>query len=288
MQGTDNEPLELLGLPDLLLTIILTKTINQSFEFLRVVGRFEPPDFGDWRSLFKCRQASRRFCELVGRGVLLATDAAPLLAAAVWASLRDAIRRQHLACTQEYTLHLRARLLKLADNASSDTEALATREALTEEAAKLTNAPVLQGRLLSTASSLNNYEYVQAQIRKVAEMIYEMNTPQYVEKAIAVSNYFTICMLRSVTSSGLKIPDLREIPQMIVMWAGAGGASGAEEIPYPLQCLCKRWRLAPQQEGLDYLGWDPRLIDDATTIDRLLCSTRRETCICPDCKLNYK
>jgi hypothetical protein len=302
MQRTDDKPLDacgdacldaasplgLLGIPDQILTKIITKAINQSFEFLR--GRtIERPDFGDWKSLFKWRLISRRFCKLIDGSVLLATGAAPLLAAAVWTSLDDVIWRQHCACTLEYSLSLRVRLLELADKTSGDTEALATRAALTEEAAKLTSAPVLRERLHRIATNPENYTYVRAQIRIAAGAIDEMNTLKRISQVKSLSHYVASNMLRRIICSGHKFPDLRETPQIIVMWAATSDMA-AEDIPYQLRRHCKSWQLAPQQKGLisqqDLIvtihGNGVRLLNDQ------LCDDRRTRCACPDCKLNKK
>jgi hypothetical protein len=86
----------------------------------------------------------------------------------------DAIRRQHRACTLEYSLPLRARLLELADKTSDVTEALATREALYEEADKLKSAPRLQEWLYwlcSDALTPENYTYARRQILIIAGSI---------------------------------------------------------------------------------------------------------------------
>ena len=284
-------PLGLLGLPDQILTKILTKVINQSFEFLREMV-IERPDFGDWKSLFKWRRISRRFCKLIDGTVLLATGAAPLLAAAVWTSLYDAIRRQHRACTLEYSLPLRARLLELADKTSDVTEALATRAALYEEADKLISAPLLREWLYwlcSDALTPENYTYARKQIHIAAGAIDEMNTPNRNAQVESLSQYVTSSMLRRLICSGHKFPDLRETPQIIVMWAATSDIA-AEDIPYPLRCLCKCWQLAPQQEGhnlqQDLIG----IIHDNAfrQFNDQLYDIRRAKCTCPDCKLNKK
>jgi len=317
MQRTDDEsldacgdaaalPLGLLGISDQILTKIITKAINQSFEFLRK-SVIERPDFGDWKSLFKWRLVSRRFCKLIDGSVLLTTGAAPPLAAAVWTSLYDAIRRQHRACTLEYSLPLRNLLLELADKTSGDTEALATRAALNEVATKqLTFAEVLRKRLCNIASNPENYTYIRAQTRIVAEEIDGMNTPKRNAQVESLSHYVTSSMLRRLISSGGKPPDLNEIPQIIVMWAATSNMA-AEDIPYPLRRLCKSWQLAaednsflrrhckcwqlaPQQEGHN-LQQD--LIDiihnnAARQFNDQLYGIRRMKCACPDCKLNKK
>jgi hypothetical protein len=300
MQRTDDEsldacgdaaalPLGLLGIPDQILTKIMTKAINQSFEFLRE-SVIERPDFGDWKSLFKWRLVSRRFCKLINGSVLLATGAAPLLAAAVWTSLDDAIRREHRACTLEYSLPLRNLLLELADKTSGDTEALATRAALNEVATKqLTFAEVLRKRLCNIASNPENYTYIRAQIRIAAGAIDEMNTLKRISQVKSLSQYVTSHMLRKIICSGHKIPDLRETPQIIVMWAATSDMA-AEDIPYPLRRHCKCWQLAPQQKGhisqQDLI--DIIYVNTNMQFNDQLYDIRRTRCACPDCKLNKK
>jgi hypothetical protein len=271
--------------------MVLTKAINQSFEFLGG-AIIERPDFGDWKSLFKWRLISRRFCKLIDGSVLLATGAAPLLAAAVWTSLYDAIRRQHRACTLEYSLPLRARLLELADKTSDVTEALATRAALYEEADKLKSAPRLQEWLYclcSNALTPENYTYAREQFRITAGEIDEMNSPKRNAQLESLSHYVTSSILRMLICSGHKSPDLRETPQIIVMWAATSDMA-AEDIPYPLRCLCKSWQLAPQQEGHN-LQQDLIVIihnNAARQFNDQLYDIRRMECTCPDCKLNKK
>jgi len=280
-----------LGLPDQILTKILTKVINQSFEFLREAD-IERPDFGDWKSLFKWRLISRRFCKLIDGSVILATGAAPLLAAAVWTSLYDAIRRQHRACTLEYSLPLRARLLELADKTSDVTEALATRMALYEEADKLTSAVILREWLYWLCSDVltpENYTYAREQIRITAGTIDEMNPPMRNAQLESLSHYVTSSILRRLICSGQKFPDLSETPQIIVMWAVTSDMA-AEDIPYPLRRLCKSWQLAPQQEvhnlQQDLIG---TIHDNAfRQFNDQLYAIRRTKCTCPDCKLNKK
>jgi len=282
-------PLGLLGLPDQILTMVLTNAINQSFEFLGE-AIIERPDFGDWKSLFKWRLISRRFCKLIDGSVLLATGAAPLLAAAVWTSLYDAIRRQHRACTLEYSLPLRARLLELADKTSDVTEALATREALYEEADKLKPAPRLREWLYWLCSDVltpENYTYAQRQIRIIAEEINKMNPPMRDAELESLSHYVTSSILRRLICSGQKFPDLSETPQIIVMWAATSDMA-AEDIPYPLRCLCKSWQLAPQQEGHNLQqGLIGTIHDNAfRQFNDQLYVIRRTKCTFPDCKLN--
>jgi hypothetical protein len=164
----------------------------------------------------------------------------------------------------------------------------------------------LRKRLCNIASNPENYTYIRAQTRIVAGEIDEINTPKRNAQVESLSHYVTSSMLRKLIHSGHKSPDLRETPQIIVMWAATSDMA-AKDIPYPLQRLCKSWQLAakdnsflrshskcwqlaPQQEGYnlqqDLIG----IIYDHTArqFNDQLYDIRRTKCTCPDCKLNHQ
>lgn len=222
--------LMLLGLPDRILTKVLTNTICPGYADLSPIRSDTYPDFGDWTLLFTWRRTSRRFCELI-KGFLVTPAAAHILVAAIRASLYSAIRLQHSKCTQEYTLDLRTRLLKIANETSSATEAKA-REELCEVASKLTNSPSLQKWLLSVARDLRDYTYVRAQTRAAAWAIDDMNTPRSNARVERFSNWVMQSMVRKITASETSPA------RGIIEWATV---ATAQEIPYPLQRYCNHW-----------------------------------------------